>query len=98
MRTDGCAQVSATASTRREARLRLPEAAEYACNGGAGGLSAVRATRWDGRGRAEGFSMCWIDSGMLVATTCTLGTFFSPMWAASQILPSGPFLASTYWE
>ena len=55
-------------------------------------------TRGDGRGRAEGFSMCWIDSGMLVATTCTLGTFFSPMCAASQILPSGPFLASTYWE
>ena len=42
--------------------------------------------------------MCAIDSGMLVATTCTLGTFFSPMCAASQILPSGPFLASTYWE
>ena len=62
------------------------------------GRSTVPATRCDWRGRAEGFSMCAIDSGMFVATTCTLGTFFSPMCAASQILPSGPFLASTYWE
>ena len=36
MRTDGCAQVSAPTSTRKEARLLLPEAAE--CNGGAGAL------------------------------------------------------------
>ena len=97
MRTDGCVQVSAPASTRKEARLLLPEPQSTRATV-ALGLSAVRATRWDGRGRAEGFSMCWIDSGMLVATTCTLGTFFSPMCAASQILPSGPFLASTYWE
>tara|TARA_B110001452_G_scaffold233158_1_gene210840 strand:+ start:1238 stop:1363 length:126 start_codon:yes stop_codon:yes gene_type:complete len=41
--------------------------------------------------------MLSIDSGMLVEMTCTFCSFFS-MCAASQILPSGPFLASTYWE
>ena len=49
-----------------------------------------------GRG-AEGLWMFLIDSGMSVATTWILDTFLS-MWAASQIFPSGPFLASTYWE
>ena len=49
MRTDGCAQVSAPASTRREARLLVPEAAEYACNGGAGALRGAG----DALGRAR---------------------------------------------
>ena len=49
MRTDGCAQVSAPASPRREARLLVPEAAEYACNGGAGALRGAG----DALGRAR---------------------------------------------
>ena len=49
MRTDGCAQVSAPASTRRGARLLVPEAAEYACNGGAGALRGAG----DALGRAR---------------------------------------------
>ena len=84
----------------RAGQTALSEAAERLCDGGErhrglfhGPGRALQLAR-----RAVGFSMCAIDSGMLVATTCTLGTFFSPMWAASQILPSGPFLASTYWE
>ena len=43
-----------------------------------------------------GSSMFFTESGMSVPMICTLGTFFSPMCAASQILPSGPFFASTY--
>eukprot|EP00966_Prymnesium_polylepis_P211854 4906814-Prymnesium_polylepis.1 len=45
-----------------------------------------------------GFSMFLTDSLMSVAMICSLFTFFpsTPMCAASQILPSGPFLASTY--
>ena len=41
-----------------------------------------------------GFSMFSTDSGMLVCMICSFGTFFS-MWAASHILPRGPFFAST---
>ena len=52
---------------------------------------------WGWGARTVGFSMFSIDSGMLVEMTCTFCSFFS-MCAASQILPSGPFFASTYWE
>ena len=59
---------------------------------------AVRQCNRPSTSRAAlGFSMLLTDSGMSVAMICTLGSFFS-MWAASQILPSGPFFASTYWE
>ena len=40
--------------------------------------------------------MLFTDSGMSVFMISGLGTFFS-MWAASQILPSGPFFARMNW-